>query len=1387
MQVRGGFYSGYMKPVRIFFNEGDVNITDNYIATGLKNTGLVDHYSSAALGGAIYGLGLTIVGNQGDVVFRGNYEQTSDFTRLRSVVINSTLVDSFVRKFQISAVEGHSVTFYDSVFVGSTGADISFNGGDPDMGCGLGDVIFTGATTVTDLEKIKDKAPTKEAPTEEEIQASRTSVFEAMANVYRGRLVVQDGAVLQGKGITAVEGSGATVRVNNAALEHAGCDLTFNKGTTLELEGVNSISGKIIMKSGSTLNFIYGQGLIEHAALTLDGIIAFNENYVQLSGFENYKGVYKLMDLTDATLREWNVNTIMFQDEYGNNIENPGNHFVCRDNELLYYHQLDYVEWPSDSTGGSWNSDSLPSDDSAVYFGSNDTLETLTLEGDLDVYALTVQQGGKYEYKEAQSGASLSVEDSFVVEAGASVDVQLSQGVEVNTTLESAGDFKATKVTGSGNVSVTGGSLELTDTTNALDVEGEVTVTNTELRGTWAATDLSIGDSTVVAGADITLGDATITSPVTTQGTLTLQGKLNVQAGGLVLAGGNLVMNTSLEDTQTGVIDVQAASTLTINKGTEVFRQNITSEGIVLTVEGSGKLNLGNSTDFTGYKLGEDWAGTVKLENVPEKDADGKTVNLRLTELGQEGSTIELENCAGYAALQDKEITANLVLTKSTDQNGKELAALTINNGYSKGLNELDSTGYYVMNTFSGTISGEGKMYFSFVPNNAYSGFEFTGNVKNWTGAFDMAAASAYGSYLTLKFSGNAKDINIDIIKSTKRPKAVLDLLLAADNNMSLSGDIKTSSIQISKTSKVEFSGNVNTGSLTVSNDAELIFSGKSSSSKIDSISGAISSLVVKDGTVELGSTIDTTAAEKSITVDGGVLNFGSTRQSLDGTWGITLKNGATLKGAGTHSGGNDNLSAAMDFYKGVSYITAESGQNVIEADICLRNTSSLGFNVVDEKASLVVSGRLLSEAEGTKAGTVGKDGAGALYLSNAANILWVSHRDGKLALADNSSIGTYYVDEKGGELQLTGNAEIETMKAKSGTLRLSSTDSEEKQITGTLDCSMDESSATGKLHLEENTKLHIGGDIWLNQNTSIELDKGFELRHNGFVFTSKTDETAALKAVAVEEGTMYSNLATEFSVEKGYVKVLDTAPEYSNTREVRMRNQLVNTAVENAGDLMLRVWNPQNSLSGVHATGASILVMEQDAHHLKDLKVVDNLSVSAYKVDHVDKDQLATLHVDGTADFGIGITLNANLVMEQGAVVTMADKVKLEGTLTLQFGLDLAGDVLNKIANLKEGESYVLFTHVDALKLQTPTLYNMRTLAEETEALVNYSPLMDDTQVAAGYYFSSLDANSNLVLSYNSTDGTVSITHAQAIPEPATAALSLLGLAALAARRRRK
>ena len=133
-------------------------------------------------------------------------------------------------------------------------------------------------------------------------------------------------------------------------------------------------------------------------------------------------------------------------------------------------------------------------------------------------------------------------------------------------------------------------------------------------------------------------------------------------------------------------------------------------------------------------------------------------------------------------------------------------------------------------------------------------------------------------------------------------------------------------------------------------------------------------------------------------------------------------------------------------------------------------------------------------------------------------------------------------------------------------------------------------------------------------------------------------------------------------------------------------------------------------------------------------------------------------MSVDSLAQFESGATLNADLTLATGATVNLG------------------------------GEDFTLFSGVTNLQLeQAVTLNNMRSLAAQTNEAVSYKTLMNEVQASAADYFRNLSGNTGLMLSYNSTDGSVSITQTAAIPEPSTSTLRLLALSALAARRRRK
>ena len=212
---------------------------DEYSIITLSDNGTVTFSGNTASGsgGAIYAYGTLTIRNNDSVEFAGNVEISDSGYRLRSIYATSSV--------SLSAAEGKSIIFRDTMY-SSSSVDLNadYNGLKQ-----KGDILFTGATTEADLLAAKGSAGTAE-----EILNSRTTEVLAMTNLYGGRLRVEDGAVYQGQGITAHEGSEATVRMKDATLNHAGYELTFNSGTKLEVEGSSTISGNVVLKDGAAMS-----------------------------------------------------------------------------------------------------------------------------------------------------------------------------------------------------------------------------------------------------------------------------------------------------------------------------------------------------------------------------------------------------------------------------------------------------------------------------------------------------------------------------------------------------------------------------------------------------------------------------------------------------------------------------------------------------------------------------------------------------------------------------------------------------------------------------------------------------------------------------------------------------------------------------------------------------------------------------------------------------------------------------------------------------------------------------------------------------------------------------------------------------------------------------
>ncbi|MBR2314029.1 MAG: autotransporter-associated beta strand repeat-containing protein [Akkermansia sp.] len=85
-----------------------------------------------------------------------------------------------------------------------------------------------------------------------------------------GILNIQNDAIYSGQGIIALEGSSATLCLQNAGLSHVGYDLTFNAGTALEVAGNSTIRGNVNLLADSLFKLEQAASLSLYETLEAD-------------------------------------------------------------------------------------------------------------------------------------------------------------------------------------------------------------------------------------------------------------------------------------------------------------------------------------------------------------------------------------------------------------------------------------------------------------------------------------------------------------------------------------------------------------------------------------------------------------------------------------------------------------------------------------------------------------------------------------------------------------------------------------------------------------------------------------------------------------------------------------------------------------------------------------------------------------------------------------------------------------------------------------------------------------------------------------------------------------------------------------------------------------
>ena len=1365
-------------------------------------------------GGAIRGYGNLNIRNNDSVLFEKNAEISGASYRLRSIYAGGS-----GDVISLSAAAGKSIEFRDSVYIAS-GSTVNLNADYTDANGVVhkqtGDIIFTGKYTEQHLNELLAADGGERTATSKEILNSRTTEVRAVTNLYGGRLCVEEGAVYKGYGITVHEGSAATVLVKDATLNHAGYDLVFHTGTTLELVGDNAASAnRLQMHTGSNLIFR------ENAGLVLDGTL-------------NVQGERTLL-LENGRLSAQKIDGIGGISITGGRLE------LQDDTDALAVDGA--VSIGNTTLSGNWCGEGLTVDGVSVTAGSEISLNNLTLKSVLSNEGTLVLGGEVSIAREAVD----CVVGGEQYTAGASGYRYIGHSF--------------TLVEGSGQ-------------STAL-AEAKWRITENGTNRDYQSYSYTNGVLTAYIERDITtywVNDA-----------VTYDGRNEFDtAETLVLNGGKLTLDSKLGSNLTGGIRVDAASTLSLSSGVEVQRAQLSgvSASNTVSLDGSGKLNLGSSADFTGYALAKGWRGTVKLENITTD------TNLDMNTIGQSGSTIELENVMGYTGVNGRTVAADLQLNRSTAADGTEQAALVISNGYSHKTNAD-----HVMTTFSGTVSGEGKMVYEKTLSNEYTGFAFSGDVSGWTGAFEMNG----GKTFNLVFNGKATEINANI--SDISSNGTLNLRLGANAAMSVNGTVDADSIIVTNNHAVSFSNTVETGSLSaagssLSFDAAAVVSGDMSAAALTlgesgslSVGGTLStglitlqyltltapaltvgqfgagdtifslsrenldslnlahgeSVVIARAGNDISQDFRAWVAEGSTSIDAVVYRYDLSVSGADvmvskdyANWGTRVWYGNEWVGKESWK---DYMAAGYDAVNGVE--TLNLGGELIEAENLIiapgdgaavtelsNGDMSVSYTEVADGKLRIAEGTVLETVElaaedrdielqgelivtdgqiGTLSGTTGEltidgelrvdsnvtlgslDNAGSLdigkhklnvagALTNGGNVIAgevVAHNRTRnfaefdTLVADrvtvtNTSTSASYTDNISvGDGSAIGELTAEKLEVREGVVTLGRTDAATEQVLKALD-------------LQDDAALVLNQQTSLSVTDELSATEGAELRLKQQASVSYGDMNIRNGGAATQVVVNAYDLANDSIQELSHAHVAVSGDE-----DRSIDYKLTNSSVVNTGRGKLYLTHAENTFSSISADTGDIAVMNQAlALNLDELVVGEGVNFSAYRGETELPEQEAVVSVSQSVSFGAGAHINADLKLQSGVRVEMNGPVSMGSDLYLEHGMTLGGAMLETLTSTEQGQTVVLFSGIDRLYLCGE---------EQTDAIAL------SHGISASEYFVNLISSQerSYYLVYDNElpgEGVLSIAvSGLAVPEPTSSMLGLMGLVAFTLRRRRK
>ncbi len=822
-----------------------------------------------------------------------------------------------------------------------------------------------------------------------------------------------------------------------------------------------------------------------------------------------------------------------------------------------------------------------------------------------------------------------------------------------------------------------------------------------------------------------------------------LSGKLNVESGKLVLNNKLTAADYTAAEGEVVIAD-SGTLVLTDTQETTATVNNISGTGTVQI-----KLDTTGNTYDNKLAIDEDFEGTTHV-----------TVgNLTLTD-SSFGNTLKLAGGVNAQITAKTTIDGNLELEGTSQIHQNSGNQLIINGDVTGSNGTWERRG-------GGTLDINGSV--------SLAGFDTgsNGTTSNFNGTTSISTVTLDQENITANFNGNA---TVETLNPNGNNVTLGGTGNLSVGNFNLTGgkSVTIDGLSIAESSAQTRSWNNNTINLKngASLDSRQSYYNHSSGTLTIGGSNADGTMYVK-GLCLMPNDVGFATSELTVSSGAQLIIAGETSGTTASDFVLAVGGEQSQGTAGANKinvYGTLTSNAAMTLYRKAADVTIQNGgrMNLLEG-LVLKGTAYNDW-MGDMNANLLVQeGGQLYAAGGTQRDEL------AVSLASGTTLGAIGSADSTVTFRNNMTVGTagkegtFTVDTaattaddnllltrsetKGvtvdmtGSLSLQGNTAVEVIG--SGTLRHKKAFNNATAIRVREGATL---AVDSEVELTAATELHKSS---ISLKSAIVSGSGITVTDAATIRTTGGNSTITAATTLTNESTLTYDVA-------GGATLQSTGEITSETRS--------NLVKMGTGSLQLN--NAANRFDNIRVDAGELIVHGAEAYDLDNLQAATSAPLSFYAGAVGNKDTEAAVRVSGTADFGSGAQLNANLTLATGAVLNVADGgLAMGSTLTLQEGVLLGDSTLARVQSLRVGEFTTLFRGVDGL-----TLGN-----------TEYTTISTEDSILASPYFSNL--SNNYVLSYTGTDnGSLNITMmSAAVPEPTTTTLSLLALSALAARRRRK